>query len=126
MALAKAAQAVRLVARTCLAAVIGVVPAAHRPLAGKCGCAGSNAVPRTCRNLQDISLPSGVDVTSIRLLLNLVEVLLQRRSAASQAADFRPLIGKILAALVSKLASLRAITERLLEHGAPAARGMSS
>ena len=62
----------------------------------------------------------------MRLLLNLVEVLLQRRSAASQASDFRPLIGKILAALVSKLASLRAITERLLEHGAPAARGKSS
>ena len=74
------------------------------------------------RNLQDTSLPSGVDITSMRLLLNLVEVLLQRRSAASQASDHRPLLVKILAALVSKLASLRAITERLLEHGAPAAR----
>ena len=71
-----------------------------------------------CRNLQDTNLPSGVDITSTRLLLNLVEVLLQRRSPAAQAGDHRALLAKILAALVSKLASLRGISVRLLAHGA--------
>jgi len=73
---------------------------------------------RTRRNLQDVSLAPGVDITSIRLLLNLVEVLLQRRSPAAAASDHRPLLAKILAALVSKLAALRAVSARLLAEGA--------
>jgi len=73
---------------------------------------------RARRNLQDVSLAPGVDITSTRLLLNLVEVLLQRRSPAAAASDHRPLLAKILAALVSKLAALRAVSARLLAEGA--------
>jgi hypothetical protein len=60
-----------------------------------------------CRNLHDDQLAVGVQTTGSRLLSNLAEVIFKERANLLQLEQRRALLAKILAAMVSKIATLR-------------------
>ena len=70
------------------------------------------------RNIHDSSLPVSVQCTSVRLLLNLVEVIFARRADQRAAEAYRALLTNILDAFTAKLGSLHRRLPRLLAHGA--------
>ena len=74
------------------------------------------------RNIHDSSLPVSVQCTSVRLLLNLVEVTFSRRADLRVAETYRGLLDHILDAFTAKLGSLHRRLPSLLEHGARALR----
>ena len=82
------------------------------------GCPGacSEAVA-CCRYIHDSSLPTGVQVTSVRLLLNLVEVIFNRRADPQTAEAYRALLARSLDACVSRLAAVEHSLPRLLCTG---------
>ena len=69
------------------------------------------------RNVHDAGLPVGVQVTSIRLLLNLVEVMFGRRGDARTAEVHRAMLARCLDACVAKLAAVQRQLPRLLAPG---------
>lgn len=73
-----------------------------------------------CRNIHDGELPVTVQCTSVRLMLNLVEVIMQRRANAAPATleAHRGLLTSILATLSDKLAAVARHTPGLLAEGA--------
>ncbi len=73
-----------------------------------------------CRNIHDGELPVTVQCTSVRLMLNLVEVIMQRRANAAPAMleAHRGLLTSILATLSDKLAAVARHTPDLLAEGA--------
>ena len=77
--------------------------------------------PVPYRNIHDGELPVTVQCTSVRLMLNLVEVVMQRRTGAlaPQLEAHRSLLASILATLSDTLAALARHTPALLAEGAP-------
>lgn len=73
--------------------------------------------PSCCRNIHDDSLASSVQCTSVRLLLNLVEIVFGRRNDVRLAEQHRMLLGRVLDAFVSKLSVLQSSLPRLLNAG---------
>lgn len=70
-----------------------------------------------CRNIHDDSLPVNVQCTSVRLLLNLVEVMFSRRQEARTAEAHRMLLVRSLDAFVSKLSAIKRSLSHLLLIG---------
>ena len=70
----------------------------------------------TRRNMHDNSLLTSVQCTSIRLLLNLVEVLFSRRADQRSAEPYRIMLASILDAFTAKLSSLHHRLPHLLAH----------
>jgi hypothetical protein len=68
------------------------------------------------RNLHDPSLSVSVQCTSVRLLLNLVEVVFSRRADHRMAESYRCMLAGILDAFTSKLAALHRRLPQLLHH----------
>ena len=66
--------------------------------------------------MHDNSLPTTVQCTSIRLLLNLVEVLFSRRADQRSAEPYRVMLASILDAFTAKLSSLHNRLPDLLAH----------
>lgn len=66
--------------------------------------------------MHDNSLPTTVQCTSIRLLLNLVEVLFSRRADQRSAEPYRVMLAAILDAFTAKLSSLHNRLPELLAH----------
>ena len=66
--------------------------------------------------MHDNSLPTTVQCTSIRLLLNLVEVLFSRRADQRSAEPYRVMLAAILDAFTAKLSSLHNRLAELLAH----------
>jgi hypothetical protein len=60
-----------------------------------------------------------VQCTSVRLLLNLVEVTFSRRADLRVAEAYRGLLNHILDAFTAKLGALHRRLPQLLAHGAP-------
>eukprot|EP00884_Botryococcus_braunii_P021985 jgi/Botrbrau1/8470/Bobra.0237s0087.1 len=60
-----------------------------------------------CRNVQDMLLPASVQATSMRLLLNLVEVLHSRRGAGPDAEAARQALQRLLFTFVDRLEWLK-------------------
>ncbi len=71
------------------------------------------------RNLHDSTLSVSVECTSVRLLLNLVEVVFARRADIRSAEAHRALLAGILDAFTSKLSSLHHRLPQLLSYGPP-------
>ena len=71
------------------------------------------------RNTHDSSLPVGVQVTSVRLLLNLVEVMFNRRNHQPSAEAYRALLARSLDACAGRLAAVEHSLPRLLPIAAP-------
>ena len=69
------------------------------------------------RNIHDDSLPVNVQCTSVRLLLNLVEVMFARRQDMRVAEAHRMLLVRSLDAFVSKLSAIKRSLEDLLPLG---------
>ncbi|EIE23491.1 hypothetical protein COCSUDRAFT_65942 [Coccomyxa subellipsoidea C-169] len=67
-------------------------------------------------NLHDSTLPVSVECTSVRLLLNLVEVVFARRADVRSAEAHRQLLAGILDAFTSKLSSLHHRLPLLLSY----------
>ena len=65
-------------------------------------------------NVHDPSLPTSVQTTCVRLMLNLVESIFTRRGDELSRAEGRALLGRILETFVSKLEALRPIAKRLI------------
>ena len=77
-----------------------------------------------CRNIHDDSLAVTVQCTSVRLLLNLVEIIYARRADTRTVEQYRGLLAKALDTFVSKVSVLRRSLPRLLStpgESAPAA-----
>ena len=72
-----------------------------------------------CRNIHDTTLPVGVQCTSVRLLLNLVEVNHARRADARAQETHRMLLARLLEACVARLSALCRALPHLLRNGAP-------
>jgi hypothetical protein len=72
------------------------------------------------RNLHDAEVPINVQSTCVRLMLNLVEVVMQRRQSASlpDLEAYRGLVASILATLSDKLAAVARSTPALMAEGA--------
>jgi hypothetical protein len=71
-----------------------------------------------CRNTHDSTLPMNVQATSVRLLLNLVEVIHSRRSDPDRPLEpSRILAYRILDTLVDKLEALKASIPHLKALG---------
>lgn len=68
-----------------------------------------------CRNLHDPSLSVSVQCTSVRLLLNLVEVVFSRRADHRVAEAYRGMLAGILDAFTSKQATLHRKLPQLLQ-----------
>ncbi|BDA47386.1 probable transcription-associated protein 1 [Coccomyxa sp. Obi] len=68
------------------------------------------------RNLHDSTLPVSVECTSVRLLLNLVEVVFARRADIRSAEAHRALLAGILDAFTAKLSSLHHRLPQLLSY----------
>ena len=66
-----------------------------------------------CRNVQDHTLPAAVQLTSVRLLLNLVEVIFSKRHTSLQQQP-RAFLHTMLLAFTMKLSALRKAIPRLL------------
>ena len=73
-----------------------------------------------CRNLHDQEVPINVQSTCVRLMLNLVEVVMQRRQNATlpDLEAYRGLVASILATLSDKLAAVARNTPALMAEGA--------
>jgi hypothetical protein len=73
-----------------------------------------------CRNLHDQDVPINVQSTCVRLMLNLVEVVMQRRQNATlpDLEAYRGLVASILATLSDKLAAVARNTPALMAEGA--------
>lgn len=99
------------VVHMCGADAIGVHGFTKKTLASWC---------RRCRNLHDGELPLAVQSTCVRLMLNLVEVIMQWRknTTAGSLEAFRQLVAAILTTLSDKLASVARHTPALLAEGA--------
>lgn len=72
------------------------------------------------RNLHDQEVPINVQSTCVRLMLNLVEVVMQRRQNATlpDLEAYRGLVASILATLSDKLAAVARNTPALMAEGA--------
>lgn len=72
-----------------------------------------------CRNLHDQEVPINVQSTCVRLMLNLVEVVMQRRQNATlpDLEAYRGLVASILATLSDKLAAVARNTPALMAEG---------
>ena len=76
--------------------------------------AASHLLDFPCRNIHDDSLPVNVQCTSVRLLLNLVEVMFARRQDQRTAEAHRMLLVRSLDAFVSKLSAIKRSLPHLL------------
>ena len=70
------------------------------------------------RNIHEPTLQVGVQCTSVRLMLNLVEVVYTRRSGDPRAAEaYRQQLTNILDTFIAKFATMRRAVPRLLAAG---------
>eukprot|EP00897_Mesotaenium_endlicherianum_P005503 jgi/Mesen1/4981/ME000248S04265 len=78
------------------------------------------------RNVHDASLPTSVQTTCVRLMLNLVETIFSRRVDQQTREEGRTLLGKILDAFVTKFSNLRRNVTLLLEGDVEEKKGSAS
>eukprot|EP00898_Chlorokybus_atmophyticus_P003741 jgi/Chlat1/4368/Chrsp29S04524 len=72
------------------------------------------------RNVHDTTLPTSVQTTCVRLMLNLVESIFTRRTDVLGKNDGRLLLGRILYCFVSKFGTLKLLLPKLLKDVAAA------